>query len=857
MASSTNNRSKAFSLNLYIPPLSRSISNGPPSSRDYPAARSDWSLQSYISSPSRASFLSARGPPLPAPSHLKQEQPVLPIPLSEDGLDPSEKMKLLRKTRKLSRILGEVPIPVTVSSPSPATPDFRFLGVLEEPSLTSASTSASSSPVKTPPPGIDHQGSLKRSATVGHNRHAQQSAIHRARSLASMRPSLTIPPAALTVHASPISPVSFSWPELNPIPPSPVSPVAPEGEYASERAHSKRSSTVSSRRGSVASSIFPSQRSPEQVLRARAAKLARQLGDNIPPEVLMRAASPPPPRTPMSSPPVMTLTEASLTIRQPPRRTLSSRPSRDGKRDLKRRLSLDLRAFIRVPAPPIPSPSLSDTEDYSTMLSKSKHGWKGIGKWVPQAFRSDDAEPEESSPHVAAPDVAVDSDLDSDSDDDFPGSRARERQRALNLRRARKMLQVFGNEPPPSLFQITNIPADATSGISAAAGMTHRRSDSHATTVSLPVSTLSVPETHHTRHSLSTVSSGDNLSPLIFADPASVPPSQPQSPHSRPEEAQGAPLSTPRLAPSQRTVVEVCPSSPLSVATLASLSRQSLSVASTISAPASQAPSAQDHSPLPSPVRKSFQASPPATQSLFMWGSATSPVSAPTSPPVMSPSVPPESPTTMYPSDPHFRVRRIRAAKLSRFFGVGLNDIAGMLRPGSVPPPTSAVEPTSPTALSPPTAFREFRRSESDDSIPSPTSPVGSTHPPASLRASSRRSTRPVTSAGIVGTPSVPIGDVPRERKRTMSSGARSQSVSRGPRRPQTQPPLQSGERSRSNSQPEVLTQQQMHNRAFSTTVEVSSESAKRPFGFFDGRRSGKEKELDMHDVIRALRKMK
>lgn len=416
---------------------------------------------------------------------------------------------------------------------------------------------------------------------------------------------------------------------------------------------------------------------------------------------------------------------------------------------------------------------------------------------------------------------------------------------------------MFGNDPPPSLFQITNIPADATEGISAAAGMAHRRDDSHATTVSLPVSTLSVPETHHTRHSLSTVSSGDNHSPLIFADPASVLPSQPPSPHSRPEEAQGTLLSTPRLAPSQRTVVEVCPSSPLSVATFASLSRQSLSVASTISAPASQAPSAQDYSPLSSPVRKSFQASPSATQTTFMRGSATAPVAAPTSPPVASPFALPESPTAMHPSDPHFRVRRIRAAKLSRFFGVGLNDIAGMLRPGSVPSPTGAAEPTPPVALAPPTAFREFRRSESDDSIPSPTSPVGSTHSPTSLRASSRRPTRPVTSTGIVRTPSVLIAEVPRERKRTLSSGTRSQSVSRGPRRPQTQPPLQSAERSRSNSQPEVLTQQQMHNRAFSTTVEVSSESAKRPFAFFDGRRAGKEKELDMHDVIRALRKMK
>ncbi|KAJ2995600.1 hypothetical protein NUW54_g7354 [Trametes sanguinea] len=218
MVLSSNNR-KSFPANLQLPSLPHLPFGSSPPSRDSEASRSDRSLRSsFVASPSRASFLSPRVPPLPASLHLKQEQPVIPIPLT-DGLDPSEKMKLLRKAKKLSRILGEVPIPVPIDSPAEAR-DLRFLGVQEEPSLTSAST-ASSSSLKSPPV-FQTTGSLKRSATLGHQRQSLQNGIQRARSLASLRPSLTIPPAAITIHSSPISPVIFSWPEKNPIPPSPL-----------------------------------------------------------------------------------------------------------------------------------------------------------------------------------------------------------------------------------------------------------------------------------------------------------------------------------------------------------------------------------------------------------------------------------------------------------------------------------------------------------------------------------------------------------------------------------------------------------------------------------------------------------
>ncbi|KAI0374265.1 hypothetical protein BV20DRAFT_961380 [Pilatotrama ljubarskyi] len=551
----------------------------------------------------------------------------------------------------------------------------------------------------------------------------------------------------------------------------------------------------------------------------------------------------------------MSFAETSLTIREPQPRTSSTQRTRGDRRDLKRRLSLDIRAFVRIPEPPVPSPALSDTVKYGdipAMDGRRSAGREGSAPHMTRPY--DTTEPEEGVPvpDVAPPavegDSALVSDLDSDSED---GARplSLEKQRLLNVRRARKMLQVFGNEPPPALFQITNIPANATDeGISVALSIAHRRDDSRATATSVPSSTLSVPDTRHgQRDSVGTASSADNLSPLVFADPASVPPSRVHSPHQRP--ADGDPElipPLPPLPPSQDTVLEIAPSSPLSVPTVASSSLHSLSAPSAISIPASHSYSTLDQGPLSSPIRSSFQASPPANQTMFLWG----PASAPASPPLATASVLSDPLVEVHPADPHFRDRRRRAAKLSRFFGVGLHDIAGMLRGGSSSSAGAAA--TTGTPASPP--LREFKRSGSSDSIPSPVSPQETVPSPTSVRSS--RSTRPATSSGIVGDPSVSIAESPRPRKRTLSSGTRSQSVSGRPRRPQTQPSMQPGvERNRSNSQPEGMSQQ-MHNRAFSTTVEVLAESKGR-FAFLDTRRPSKVKELNMQDVVRELRKIK
>lgn len=414
-------------------------------------------------SPLPEGFASPRSPLLPASPPPKQDQPLLAIPLT-DGLDPTEKMKLLRKSRKISRILGEVPIPVPVDDLAYAyATDLRPGAFLDEPP-TSASTSACSSPMKSPP-GIDRIGSLRRSATVAHNRLAQQSEIHRARSLASLRPSLSIPRSPFaTFSARDDLALRERLPPLPPpLPPSPISPVTPSADSPTRfgfSSSSRRDSTASSssRRNSMSSlGPLPSERTPEQVQRARAAKLTRQLGENVPPDVLLRAASPlPRARAPLTSPSAVSLAATSLELRsehalpapptpdeqqqqQPAPPANAKRPHRD--RRPKRRLSWDVAArrdaaaFLSAEAPRARGLLKRASTSRRNALRPQTAGAVETLRRMPKQLEDSDAE------------------MDADDYDEELWSPA-EKQRALNVRRARKMAQVRagGGSIHPSLL---------------------------------------------------------------------------------------------------------------------------------------------------------------------------------------------------------------------------------------------------------------------------------------------------------------------------------------------------------------------------------------------------------------------
>ena len=382
---------------------------------------------------------------------------MLPLPLT-DGLDPTEKMKLLRKTRKLSRILGEVPIAVSINEPGsqPNTPADVHIGLtgLRQESPLSSSTSppmtASSSSAKSPLLSVARLTSLRRSATMGHNHIMTiqwQGEVQRTRSLASLRTSLTIPPAAITTRPSPISPVEFSWPEKPPSVPPPDARVSPTRDDTHESAASSSvtslhrrdsvlsvsSTTTARRRDSNASSILSPERTPEQVQRARAAKLTRQLGENLPPDVLLRASSPVP-RLFAPTPSLVSFADSPMGQQDRHsgvRRSTSTKrvAPRGHPNPAKRPRSLDVRTS---------SGRVTDKDvdaKQRVLLRKSR---STSDKMRPMTASAVDMSPARK-PHVVGPEA--DSDLD-DDDLSRPLTSTVEKQRALNVWRARKMAQV-------------------------------------------------------------------------------------------------------------------------------------------------------------------------------------------------------------------------------------------------------------------------------------------------------------------------------------------------------------------------------------------------------------------------------
>ncbi|KAI1797783.1 hypothetical protein LXA43DRAFT_877545 [Ganoderma leucocontextum] len=903
MFSSNPNR-KSFSLSLNF-----SLSRQPSSSR----LHKDHNASQKSPPPTpRETFGSPRSPVFPALLYLKQEQPVLPLPLT-DGLDPSEKMKLLRKTRKLSRILGEVPIAVSIneagSQPNtPADVHVGLPGLREESGLsrsTSPSMTPSSSPAKSPLLGVARLASLRRSATVGHNQimtiqwHGE---VQRTRSLASLRTSLTIPPAAITTRPSPISPVEFSWPEKPPPVPPPDTRVSPARDDTHESAASSvtslhrrdsvlsvSSTTTARRRDSTASSILSPERTSEQVQRARAAKLTRQLGENVPPDVLLRASSPIP-RLFAPTPSSVSFADASMGPQDRHggvRRSTSTKRvgTRDRPNPAKRPRSLDVRTSGGR------GPDKEADAKQHALLRKSR---STSDKMRPMTVSAVEMSPARK-PHIVDPDA--DSDLD---DDDFSRPLTIEKQRALNVRRARKMAQMFGNDPPPALFQITNFPPNVSNAfLSDALDLAGRaRRDSHTRFVSVAPSQGPIPSnTDDDEKRQSQGSSTGNLSPLIFANPSSGLSSTSTTPY--PEDVTGDAESEllPYLNPDHEFVSDLRPPSlfalPPFVNPLTCSSQGS--VVSSMSIPALPSPTSQEsqapltsQSSLPSPIRSVFRAvSPPP---LFHWASSSGSVSAPTSPPMsklapVSPVSPgftsPASASEVSPSDPMFRMRRLRAAKLSRFFGVGMNHITGMLvhnepLPSGLDVPIDDHDstPSAPSVRSSSShslplsrsTSRSYSQQNHDEIPPVPPMPPHEVFRTESAETfsspSSPRSSRFVSNSGQ----SEPESEESSRHSRKSSAARRSQSASRTSRRPPIGSAPPALDRNRSNSEPEAkvippppppVSRTQVHERAYSTTVEISGEYRGPKYFFRESRQLGKTKELEMHAAIKQLRKMK
>lgn len=213
-------------------------------------------------------------------------------------------------------------------------------------------------------------------------------------------------------------------------------------------------SPIDSRRmsiGSVSLSL-PEEKTPEQLQRARAARITRHLGDDVPPEILFRAASPPPLRTsssplpslyplePMTAPLDRTFPSAAispvLNTQTLPRRSASLRRKR-GKEPVGRRLSLDLKALhgtstsltgVVGPRPSTSSEKLEKSDKRTMKRTRSM--------WVRKVF------PEGDKMENGISKNEFESPIRESSDTSTPKDPMSERDRIANVKRAKKMTQV-------------------------------------------------------------------------------------------------------------------------------------------------------------------------------------------------------------------------------------------------------------------------------------------------------------------------------------------------------------------------------------------------------------------------------
>lgn len=229
----------------------------------------------------------------------------LAVPPTTNDLAADEKMKLIRKARKISRVLGEVPVPnaaddTCVSLDIPR----RLSDVAEAPNVPASPSLSPSSKIHNV--SASAKKAFRRSLTfaqTGGSSSLQVHDVQRSKSFSTLRPSLNIPsPNSVFPDVSSLSPILFASSQgvrvdqtsnvgkmTLPSSSAPLNDAVQHVPAGSNRRYSTSSSVSSV-------DITEQLQTPEQIQRQRMAKLARHLGDSIPPDVLLRAASPPPSR---------------------------------------------------------------------------------------------------------------------------------------------------------------------------------------------------------------------------------------------------------------------------------------------------------------------------------------------------------------------------------------------------------------------------------------------------------------------------------------------------------------------------------------------------------------------------------
>ncbi|KAL4243452.1 hypothetical protein ABKN59_001132 [Abortiporus biennis] len=597
-----------------------------------------------------------------------------PIPPTTNDLSAEEKMQLLKKVRKLSRVLGEYPVPTSLDDDLNRKP-------------TMASTTEQSSPPPLSPTSPTSSGKsgkpkrrdLKRSITVGYHAggpHNHKQTLPRSRSFAALHPSLNHPDIDLPRPSSPITFAKSGDSDASSV--KIPSLVQSPSELAAD-------DSIPSRRSSVSSLSSDPQCTSQRMQRTRAAKLTHQLGDSVPPDVLLRATSPPP-----QLPPSPAAADSSTSPDQ--QAVALSREStslRRSPRDAKRRLSLDLHSLTgMISAPSTPSVTANDKLSPDSIRRTRSMLTRSPRKGATEDGRK---EIDDISRHAS-----------------FEAGPISEKQRVLNVKRARKMTQLFGDIPPTALFQITNVNQDGSTMESSEDNDLRFRRASLATILSISAA--------------STLSFSSNLSHQVYSGSseavavvttAAVPPVEAMDTPAASdvqEEKQGSSSEVVEKEVSNSTP-NVLDDSTSSSQTATPVLSEPFSIQNT------EEPMAK---PKPKPSLRSLRPStaPPSSSSIRD-------LSVPSTPPPFASAIASRtnllesqdvirvhnssktdistssSSQQMKGSTPEFHVRQRRAAKLSKFFGVGMNDLANLLPPLDLPGPSFTDAATATTSTSP------------------------------------------------------------------------------------------------------------------------------------------------------------
>ncbi|KAI0704904.1 hypothetical protein BC835DRAFT_1410244 [Cytidiella melzeri] len=409
-----------------------------------------------VLSTSHAPLLDHRRPNSPEPS-----QP-FPVPVTTNDLAAEEKMKLVKKSRKISRVLGEVPILATKESDFGLHSPQRLSEVWEDSSGPSPSISRPTSPaMNMHTVSASAKMAFRRSLTFAGKSSLQVQEVHRSKSISTLRPSLHVSTSMQEGQdVSRYSPIVFAPSEfadaLEDDLPQFISPslinVSEDIPLSPPLQTHGKDLTVTS--------TLPAEESRERVERQRMERLARRLGDNIPPDVLLRAASP----SQQSNSEMYRIREAShvVSVESLPQRSSSLRAKLPQRRQ--RPQSLDIKNARDLGVAPITATNSSHAGPIRRTKSVRSTRDERITNEDSQMVK--EASPQ--SPGLHDP--------------------LTEKQRILNVKRAKKLTQLFGDNPPMALFQITNFGHLVEGGDSVSRGSSdglRQHRDSLATIISI------------------------------------------------------------------------------------------------------------------------------------------------------------------------------------------------------------------------------------------------------------------------------------------------------------------------------------------------------------------------------------